>query len=166
MGAVTEEPGGRRPHNAADTSLRPDAEARIRVGRLNLPVPILDSIRSAVRLKGLPKGWNSYNAATPKEEAIEEAIAFLVSMVALVPNLAAPAVVPTAPGGVQLEWQRRGVDIEVEFEPTGAASWCADHAGGESATSRPLDQGRDEIIGWLRRASDPATDVTEGPKPA
>lgn len=38
----------------------------------------------------------------------------------------APAVVPTADGGVQLEWHRDGTDVEVYVEPDGAVSfWCA-----------------------------------------
>jgi hypothetical protein len=39
-------------------------------------------------------------------------------------DAAAPTLVPTNGGGIQLEWHQNGVDLEVRFEPRSSATVC------------------------------------------
>ena len=65
-----------------------------------------------------------------------------------------PVFVPTVRAGVQLEWHRQGVDIEVEVSPDGLVSWCADdRRTGEKFEATLVGQ-EETIRAWLRRASD------------
>lgn len=77
------------------------------------------AIHQASELVQLPEGWDSYEAKPVSSQAARAAIAFLVKAASAVPNLPVPAVVPTVPGGIQLEWHRQGVDLEIEFKQDG-----------------------------------------------
>ncbi len=70
------------------------------------------------RLSRLPANWSSYGSSHIEDAAIISAASFLI--IVLGPRGLAPTVVPTLQGGVQLEWHRNGVDIEIEFSPQGA----------------------------------------------
>lgn len=66
-----------------------------------------------VRLVRLREGWDGY--AAPRIEA-----PFFISAVELLSRsmdteTSAPAIVPTSYGGLQLEWHRSGIDLEVEL---------------------------------------------------
>lgn len=61
-------------------------------------------------LAELPKDWDSYGARTVDEEAIKLGAEIAL---ALSPRFGSPWLVPTADGGVQVEWHERGWDIEV-----------------------------------------------------
>ncbi len=115
---------------------------------------VLEAIRRAAELLQLPRGWNSYDAAPVSQESLREALTFLLEAATTIPNLASPAVVPTAPGGIQLEWHQGGVDIEVEFNPDDPPSWYAeDVASGETA-EEVLAPNDATLRVWLARASD------------
>jgi len=76
--------------------------------------PVIGALRELLRL---PPGWNSYQA---QPVAAEAAVAALELLRDTMPDaLPGPAIVPTARGGVQLEWHTRGIDLEIEALPTG-----------------------------------------------
>ena len=109
--------------------------------------------RQASALIQLPGGWDSYGAKPVSSDAARAATTLLVQAASAVPNLAAPAVVPTVRGGLQLEWHRQGVDLEIEFEPDGSGSWFAEDRETEETVERPL-LGEDAALRrWLSRAS-------------
>lgn len=128
---------------------------RVLIDAAQLPSkPVLEAIRRAAELLQLPRGWNSYDAAPISQESLREALTFLLEAATTIPNLASPAVVPTAPGGIQLEWHQGGVDIEVEFCPDIPPSWFAeDVASGETA-DEVLAPNDAALRVWLARASD------------
>lgn len=60
----------------------------------------------------LPQGWDSYGAHAIDPRHVEAAGKVLDLL--MQDNTPIPSVVPTNRGGVQLEWHRSGIDIEVE----------------------------------------------------
>ncbi len=69
------------------------------------------------------------------------------------PNLAAPSAVPTVRGGLQLEWHRQGVDVEIEFGVDDSASAYAKERGTGAALEGPVVGYENTIRQWLKRAS-------------
>jgi len=58
------------------------------------------------------------------------ALAFLVQNA--LHDMPAPYVVPMSNGGIQIEWHRSGVDLEISFVPLEAPTfWCVDSDGNE-----------------------------------
>lgn len=117
------------------------------------PDPIVNVIRKASELVHLPTGWNSYGAKPVANEAVEAAITFLVEAIPASRNVVAPAVVPTVRGGLQLEWHRRGVDLEIEFGPDASGSWYAEDRETEETVERPLLNEDVALLQWLGRVS-------------
>lgn len=125
----------------------------VRVHSAAPPDPIVNVIRKASELVRLPTGWNSYGARPVANEAVEAAIAFLVDAIPARPNVVAPAVVPTVRGGLQLEWHRQGVDLEIEFGPDASGSWCAEDRETAETVEAPLGNDDVTLRRWLDRAS-------------
>lgn len=115
---------------------------------------IQEAVRQAAALTVLPKGWNSYDARPVSPEAVRHAAVFIEDAIAEIPDLAAPAVIPTVRGGIQLEWHRRGVEVEIGFDAAGPGSWYAgDRETG--TTQEALVQGHEDVIRrWLSRVSE------------
>jgi len=65
----------------------------------------------------LPKNWDSYGARPISISTVQEVSQLLTRLWDL--GLPAPQLVPTAKGGVQLEWDAKGVALELELEPGG-----------------------------------------------
>ena len=99
----------------------------------------------------LPKGWNSHGAEPVSHAACKQTVEFLTTYLA--EGVAGPVLVPTVRGGVQLEWHRQGVDIEVEVSPFGSVSWCADDRRTGEELEAALAGHEETIRTWLRRAS-------------
>jgi hypothetical protein len=72
--------------------------------------PVIEAIRDLAELK---PGWNDEGAPAIDARSVSQALQFLAAEVS--PWTAAPSVVPTPTGGVQLEWHRGGLDVEIEF---------------------------------------------------
>ena len=62
----------------------------------------------------LDENWDSYGAPPIDPHCAEAATNLLLSV--LDSSTPKPCVVPTSRGGIQLEWHRAGVDLEVEIE--------------------------------------------------
>lgn len=71
---------------------------------------VIDHMNKLLRLR---PGWDSYAAKPPSATFMLEALRFLLRVMA--DNTQAPTIVPLSEGGVQLEWHRAGVDVEVLF---------------------------------------------------
>jgi len=82
------------------------------------PPDWLPQTESALQeLLELPANWDSYGARPIRAEVVAEAVDLLHKIVQ--PGTPQPAVVPTARGGLQLEWHIGGIDLEIEFEQPG-----------------------------------------------
>ena len=74
------------------------------------------TMQGIVDALSLPVKWDSYEAKKIERAFASKAFDLLERL--LLPSSPAPRVVPLASGGLQLEWHRAGVDIEVIFEPS------------------------------------------------
>ncbi len=61
----------------------------------------------------LPASWDTYTARPPEKAAAERALDFLFRHHRF--TGATPSIVPLTDGGLQLEWHRDGIDVEVVF---------------------------------------------------
>jgi hypothetical protein len=67
-----------------------------------------------VDLLTLPPNWDSYAAEAVDQKVVHGAMNTINGL--LGPTSPAPRVVPLSNGGLQLEWHRQGVDLEVVFD--------------------------------------------------
>jgi len=80
-------------------------------------VPVRNSVDE---LLSLHENWDSYGAAPIRQEFVASASSLLHSI--MDQDTPLPAIVPTTPGGVQIEWHRDGIDLEIEIESTSRIS--------------------------------------------
>lgn len=92
-----------------------------------------------VDLLTLPAGWDSYNAVPINPKLVDTAIAFMNGL--LGPSSPAPRVVPLASGGLQVEWHRKGIDVEVVFDQDeGPYFYYRNRASGEESERNVQDE--------------------------
>jgi hypothetical protein len=83
-----------------------------------------------VDLLTLPLNWDSYGAGTIDPSVVQAAMDCMNAV--LGPNSPAPRVVPLSSGGLQLEWHRKGIDLEIVFDPGESPSlYYRNRASGE-----------------------------------
>ena len=149
------------PHALADALIRtpsrespwrPTRKIAIRPRSAGLPEEFRRAVYRAMELRQLPRGWNSHGAVPVSDAAFVRTVEFLSAY--QIAGVAGPALVPTVRGGLQIEWHRGGVDIEVEISHEGSVSWCAeDRRTGEEFEAN-LAGHEEQVRTWLRRASD------------
>ena len=80
-------------------------------------------------LVGLPSNWDSYGGQPINRQWAERALR--LARVLLVAGIPTPSVVPTPNGGIQLEWHRRDLDLELAIESDFAMEFYCQHRGVE-----------------------------------
>jgi hypothetical protein len=103
-----------------------------------------------VDLRTLPQNWDSYGAGPIDPKVVQEAMNLMNGI--LWPTSPAPCVVPLSSGGLQLEWHRQGIDLEVVFDRDEQPSFYYRNrmSGDESEHALPHDSARlRSIIGDL-----------------
>ena len=84
----------------------------------------------AFSLLDLPENWDSYGARRIERDCVIEGLNFLVSV--LDDETAPPSVVPSSHGGIQFEWHKSGLDLEIEVTASKRVSiYIHDHATGK-----------------------------------
>jgi hypothetical protein len=79
-----------------------------------------------LELLKLPKGWDSYGAPPVGWDAGMFALSVLQDVMRN--RTPVPQVVPSAAGGVQLEWHQKGIDLELHVTaPYQCELWFQDH---------------------------------------
>lgn len=73
------------------------------------------TVGALMRVLELPDGWDSYRAPRIDVRAVNTALDLLRSSAH--DDSPPPIVVPTAEGGVQLEWHAWGLDVELDVSP-------------------------------------------------
>jgi hypothetical protein len=73
----------------------------------------VEVVQALVRLASMRPGWDSYNAPSLRRDAGHFALEILQGVMR--PRTPVPQVVPSAAGGVQLEWHEKGVDLELHI---------------------------------------------------
>jgi|SRR5215471_11638491 len=71
----------------------------------------VEVVQALARLVKMPAGWDSYNAPQIKRDAGHFALEILQAIMRA--RTPVPQVVPSAEGGVQLEWHEKGIDLEL-----------------------------------------------------
>ncbi len=90
----------------------------------------LRSVESRINeLLNLPENWDSYGAEHIHAETAEKALQVLEELADW--NTPDPSVVPTNRGGVQFEWHTRGIDFEIQFDPSGEIRFCFENPARE-----------------------------------
>ena len=86
------------------------------------------------RLLQLPDNWDSYGGEPVSSAVVLRALLLLTEV--MTEDSPLPAVIPSSDGGVQLEWHRGGVEVEVYVPPSGKGYlyWQ------ESETAEPLER--------------------------
>jgi hypothetical protein len=92
------------------------------------------------RLLDLAPNWDSYGAPEIDDSVVERALTLLLDE--LPAGMQEPLVNPTAVGGVQLEWHRRGANAEVELVPGGEVVVYVEQGGDESEAVGTLPETR------------------------
>lgn len=67
-----------------------------------------------VDLLTLPPNWNTYGSGQIDPNVIHEAMNLVAGL--LGPSAPAPRVMPLSSGGLQIEWRRKGIELEIVFE--------------------------------------------------
>jgi hypothetical protein len=98
-------------------------------------------------LTALAVGWNGYDAREVKADMAIDAAAFLAKVA--FPGIAPPSITPLADGGVQVEWHRGGLDIEIAFSDDEPGLYIEDRQGGEIELS--LTEAVSAIASYLPR---------------
>jgi hypothetical protein len=80
-------------------------------------------------LTGLPEDWDGYGAHRVDAKWVAEAILFLTQIAH--PGIAEPSIVPLADGGLQIEWHRAGLDVEVALSRDDPVIYVSDQETGE-----------------------------------
>jgi hypothetical protein len=96
-------------------------------------------LRRTAELLRLADGWDSQGGQAIRHAHVQRMLRFLGAH--MCEQLPPPSIVPMSDGGVQIEWHRRGLDVEVTF--TGGeddALYCFDLATGEEWEGAP-DEG-------------------------
>ena len=95
-----------------------------------LPARFDPLMQGFVDLLTLPLNWDSYGAGTIDPSVVQAAMDCMNAV--LGPNSPAPRVVPLSSGGLQLEWHRKGIDLEIVFDPGESPSlYYRNRASGE-----------------------------------
>ena len=86
----------------------------------------VEVVRRVVNLLDMPEGWDSYGATKIKKDAGMFALEILNKVMR--PRTPIPQIVPTAAGGIQIEWHEKGIDLEIDIlEPYKCELWYRDH---------------------------------------
>jgi hypothetical protein len=81
-------------------------------------------------LASLPANWDSYGSRPLSVSAVKRSFNLLPQLLA--PSAPEPVMVPTSDGGVQFEWHRSGIDVEIRVPQQGPVSFLvADASTGQ-----------------------------------
>jgi hypothetical protein len=117
--------------------------------RGRLPLSLRTGVKGVADLLKLREGWNSYSAKPLELRNAVAAIELLFDF--LEAETPAPIVVPTVQGGLQLEWHRQDVDIEVYVDSPESISFYAERRGSQESCEEPLAGNEELLRSYLRK---------------
>lgn len=100
------------------------------------------------QLTELAAGWNSYASREVQADMAMETVRFLATVA--YPGIAAPAIIPLADGGLQVEWHRGGLDVEITFSDEGSGVFIVDRKA-EREFELPIAEAQSAVMGLLPR---------------
>lgn len=107
-----------------------------------------ESVARVQRLTALRPGWDSYEAVPVRASTATMAVQFLLDHAYR--ELAPPAVVPLSDGGIQLEWHRGGLDLEIAFSEFEPGVYMEDVSNGQSEEAS-LEEASSYVVRYLAR---------------
>lgn len=131
---------------------RPRASLRIRLQVASPNRILIETIVKLFALRSLGAGWDSYGAQPIRQEIIERAAQWIPGF--LQTSTPGPAVVPQVNGGLQLEWHRKGIDLEIYVDSTDNIRFAAEDRTSGEAIETPLTGNEDLLRRWISRISD------------
>ncbi len=106
------------------------------------PAWLVSARESLMELLQLPPNWDGYGAAPIDQRLAQSALKVLGNV--MDEDAPPPSVVPLSDGGIQVEWHRRGRNLEIEFPADRTPSfYYYEDAGGmerEGQVSRSYSQ--------------------------
>ncbi len=111
-----------------------------------------DAIGQLEDLASLALGWDSYGAKPVAADMAMAAVRFLADVAVASPGVHEPSIVPLSDGGIQVEWHRCGIDLEVAFSDDEPGVYRVDHASDETAEC-PLSDALSEVLRVATRLS-------------
>jgi hypothetical protein len=108
------------------------------------------------RLAQLRPDWDSYGAKPLSQIAVHRVLTKLLPIL-LRDDIPEVAIVPTRDGGLQFEWHRLGIDVEIRVPPEGPIEYLVvdPEAGIDEEIEGSVDNGL--ILSALQRMSPPAS---------
>jgi hypothetical protein len=113
---------------------------------------VIETIERLYSLCDLRQGWNSYTARPIHTDVVRYVARWIPTL--LQASTPRPAVVPRVQGGLQLEWHRRGVDLEIYIDSPNEIHFEAEEVGGANPVSAPLAGNEESLAAWIGRVSD------------
>lgn len=115
------------------------------IGRISEPIWAQSARAMLASLVDLPRGWDGYDAEPLGHSAAQDALTFLEA------NLGDDAQLPEMTpihGGIQLEWHRDSLDIEVELRSDAWTGYIRDAGSDWEGDVRASP---DRLLGTLSR---------------
>lgn len=127
-------------------------QARAAVSEPRWRGDVLGTLESLLRM---PAGWNSYGSKPISWDAAMFGMILLNSL--MKSDTPSPSVVPTAAGGLQLEWHLNKVDLEIHVTgPYEGDFWWHDHVTGEEASGEIKSADLQALVKPLNRVGQSA----------
>ncbi len=101
------------------------------------------TIQAFTDLLQLPRNWDGYGAVQVREPIVRKALLMLVGV--MEDDAPAPSVVPLSDGGIQVEWHRRGRNLEIEFPAIESPSFYYYEDGSEVESEGQVSRSYDRI---------------------
>jgi hypothetical protein len=118
-----------------------------------VPTWLPNVVTKLAALLDLQSNWDSHGARPISMTTARNALELLLRLRDLC--LPSPNVVPTAQGGIQFEWSRAGLELELELEPRGTMVALFDDSDRAESWERELYPGDlGPITNALRRIAD------------
>lgn len=125
---------------------------RIRLQGFSPNAAVIGTIQKLYSLGELQAGWNSYEARPIQREVIHHVARWIPSL--LQAATPAPAVVPRVRGGLQLEWHRNGIDLEIYVDSPAHIRFEAEDLTSAETVEAAL-RGNEALLNtWIARISD------------
>lgn len=129
--------------------LRP---VKVRLRGFSPNAAIVETIEKLYSLTELQTGWNSYGARPIRPDVIYHVARWVPRLI--LSTTPGPSVVPRVQGGLQLEWHRNGIDLEIFVDsPTDIRFEAEDLTSAETIES-PLVGNEELLRTWIARVSE------------
>ena len=112
-----------------------------------VPVWMSPAVQSLLGLLQLPRNWDGYGAVQVQEQIAQKMLMVLVEVTDN--DAPTPSIVPLSDGGIQIEWHRRGRNLEIEFPAGETPSFYYYEDGSELEDEGQVSRSYDRIQAYI-----------------